>query len=183
MPKFAVLVLLSGLFASVTSKADNPNEPTTKTATTADSVPNTVLFLEVADDADGKARDQRFAADLKMSLDDSKVQVMRMDNAGFGRLAAREQVALVRPLIERQNAVAAIWLAESSPDLLVLHVVVLSRGRALIRLVETKQDDSESDLASAARELLGTSYLFDIPGPKWFVFAGAGSIGGIFRDK
>jgi hypothetical protein len=60
--------------------------------------------------------------------------------------------------------VAATWLTEASPDLLLLHLVVVSTGRALVRLVETRaQPGFEADLALAARELLGTAFLFDRP--------------------
>jgi hypothetical protein len=70
-------------------------------------------------------------------------------------------------MFDEHGAVAATWLTEASPDILLLHLVVVSTGRALVRLVETKpRPGFETDLALAARELLGTAFLFDrAPGP------------------
>jgi len=129
--------------------------------------PNSVLLLLVAQDPAGRHREARFYQELSLSLDQFTVQKIQPAEAGFRNLALGTQIDLVRPIIDRHQAVAAIWLIEHSEEVLLLHLVAVSTGRALVRLVETDLNRiRERELAASARELLGTAYLFETPTQK-----------------
>jgi hypothetical protein len=130
----------------------------TPTATLA----NEVILLNVAVDEIGVSRESRFADELRMSLDGLDVREVRLANDGFIELSLGRQIAEVRPLFKENCTVATVWLSQDSPELLLLHLVAVSTGRALVRLVETEINGSpEKELAVATRELLGTAYLFE----------------------
>jgi hypothetical protein len=124
-------------------------------------------MLQTAADPEAAVREDRFVDELSMVLDGVSIQVERPADPEFAEHALGDQIAHVRTLIDKHGAVAATWLTEASPDMLLLHLVVVSTGRALVRLVETRpRPGFETDLALAARELLGTAFLFDrAPGP------------------
>jgi len=126
-----------------------------------------LLMLQTATTPTAAARENRFVEELGMVLDGVAVQVERPVDPQFAEHALGDQIARVRLLIDKHHAVAATWLTEAAPDMLLLHLVVVSTGRALVRLVETRpRPGFETDLALAARELLGTAFLFDrAPGP------------------
>jgi hypothetical protein len=150
--------LLAGLLLQslLAAKAAAAGEP-------AAEIP-VLLMLETATDPAGAARERRFVEELGMVLDGVSIRVERPADTEFADHALGDQIAHVRLLISKHDAVAATWLTEAAPDLLLLHLVVVSTGRALVRLVETRaQPGFEADLALAARELLGTAFLFDRP--------------------
>ena len=126
-----------------------------------------LLMLKTATSPKAAAREDRFVEELGMVLDGVSIQIERPADPEFAAHALGGQIAHVRSLIDKHGAVAATWLTEASPDMLLLHLVVVSTGRALVRLVETRpRPGFETDLALAARELLGTAFLFDrAPGP------------------
>jgi len=138
-----------------------------------------LLMLQTATSTQAIAREERFTDELSMLLDGVSVQVERPADTGFPERGLGNQIAQVRTMIDRHGAVAATWLTEATPDLLLLHLVVVSTGRALVRLVETRpQPGFETDLALATRELLGTAFLFDRPpGP-----AGGDPIAGVVES-
>lgn len=126
------------------------------------STSSPLLVLLVATDAPSKAREQRFIAELTLALDG--VQVLGVDPGmpAFAEKPLAAQIVSVRDLLDRNHGVAATWLNTVSPELVLLHMVVLSSGRALVRLVEgnPQRHGFVTDLAMAARELLGTAFLF-----------------------
>ncbi len=129
----------------------------------ADHVSQVLLLMQIARDKNGQRRESRFAEELKMSLDELTIHEIPQKNSDFGDLVLGRQIATVRPLIDKHRAVAAIWLTEDSPSVLLLHLVAVTTGRALVRIVETDLDKAgEAELAASARELLGTAYLFDV---------------------
>ncbi len=123
-----------------------------------------ILVLFVASDSTGVAREGRFVRELGMALNGMAVEVVHLENTGFDVLPLAQQIESVRRLLERHDAVAVTWINVASSELLLLHLVAVSTGRALVRLVETElRQDSEAILAMAARELLGTAFLFEQP--------------------
>lgn len=124
-----------------------------------------LLVLRVADSAETRQREERFIAELELVLDRVEVVSVEPDDQEFATRSLGEQISMVRPLIEDHPAIAATWLDQNSPDLLLLHMVAVSSGRALARLVESPPVEGiEEDLAISARELLGTAFLFhDLP--------------------
>ncbi len=136
-------------------------------ATGNEPAPQALLLIQIANDTSGKARERRFADELRMSLDELTILDIPFRSSDFGDLALGRQIATVRPLIDAHRAVAAIWLTEDSPTVLLLHLVAVTTGRALVRIVETDMDRAgEAELAASARELLGNAYLFDISSDK-----------------
>ncbi len=123
-----------------------------------------ILVLFVASDSPGVAREGRFVRELGMALNGMTVEVVHLENTGFDVLPLAQQIEEVRRLLDRHEAVAVTWINVASRELLLLHLVAVSTGRALVRLVETElRQDSEAILAMAARELLGTAFLFEQP--------------------
>ncbi len=145
---------------------------------------NRVVFLKISTDRENDIREREFVSELRMTLDGPIVVERRIRESGFAHLSVNEQMSHVRPMLESNSAVAAIWLTKSKSGHTVLHVVVVSQGRVLVRLVEAPADEvSETGLAAAARELLEASYLFETPGPKWSFLVDARSLGGLVGDK
>jgi hypothetical protein len=121
-----------------------------------------VLLVRAAGEQSDSEREDRFLTELELALDGFAVEAVRPEDAGFADLALRRQVELVRPLLAERGALAATWVDAASPDLLLLHLVSVSTGRALVRLVETERGaDSLSELALVVRELLGEAYMFE----------------------
>ncbi len=142
--------------------------------------PERVMVLMHAVGAEDSGRERSFVTELRMSLDDTIVIERRVKDPDFASRPVDDQVAELRPLLEKHRAAAAIWLAKSPPDLLVLHVVVVSNGRALVRLVEAPAEGtSETGLAAAARELVEASYLFNVVESKWSSLVSFRSLGGL----
>jgi hypothetical protein len=123
-----------------------------------------LLVLQTATTPKGASREQRFVKELGIALDGVSIRMERPATPDFDTLTLGEQIEHVRSLISKHGAVAATWLTEVSPELLLQHLVVISTGRALVRLIEIRAKAGfEADLALAARELLGTAFLFDQP--------------------
>lgn len=123
----------------------------------------TVLLLKLAKTPNKKQREARFADELRLHLDEMKVKELKPEGPAFGEQALSKQIATVRPILEREKALAAIWLVQDAPKLLLLHVVAVSTGRALVRMIETEvESGAEAELAMTTRELLGTAYIFDL---------------------
>ena len=122
-----------------------------------------LLVLLVATDSAGKAREQRFMAELELALEGVRLVGVDPGMSEFASTPLAAQIVSVRELLDRHRGVAATWLNSVSADLILLHMVVLSSGRALVRLVEgnPQRTGFAVDLAMAARELLGTAFLFN----------------------
>ncbi len=126
----------------------------------ADDSP-TLLVLRVADDETGQERESRLIEELVMVLDDVRVEEVETVAADFETRALDEQIAVVRPLIEKRGALAATWIHSLSKESVALHMAAVSSGRAQTRLVEMAATPGfEGDLAVAVKELLGTEFLF-----------------------
>ncbi|MCP4676600.1 MAG: autotransporter domain-containing protein [Deltaproteobacteria bacterium] len=127
--------------------------------------PVVVVFM-VAGDTVAKQREQQFVTDLELLLEGLEVERVETGVEDFLSLPLQEQLERIKPFAVMYKAVAITWIEDSGPDLTLLHLVALSTGRALVRIVETERGpNAASELALAARELLGEAYLFD-PSPK-----------------
>lgn len=123
-----------------------------------------VLVIQTASKSADTAREQRFIGELRLVLDGIEVKAARAGLPGFELKGLGEQLPVVRRLLGKIPSLAAVWLSRPGPNLLLLHLVSVSTGRALVRIVETRLDShSERKLALAARELLGTAYLLAPP--------------------
>lgn len=124
-----------------------------------------LVVLLVAADARGKAREQRFITEIRLALEGIEVLGVDPGMPEFAQKPLAAQIVTVRELLDRHHGVAATWLNTVSTDLILLHMVVLSSGQALVRLVESDPNRRgvEIDLAVASRELLGTAFLFKKP--------------------
>lgn len=130
----------------------------------ATAKPPVLVVLAVAEDEQGKERETRLVGELGLVLEGLAIRVVDPEGPDFTSLPLAGQIERVRPLVERHGAVAATWLAAFPPDSVLLTLVAVSTGRALVRVVETElQSGSETYLALATRELLGTAYLFEPP--------------------
>jgi hypothetical protein len=118
--------------------------------------------LSVAANELEQAREQRFVTELRLGLDGIALAVVEAPGDGFVAASMSDQILALRPLLEREGAVAAVWLEEGGPgEVILLHLIALDTGRALARIVEVEQKpDAESELALAAAALLGEAYLF-----------------------
>jgi hypothetical protein len=103
-----------------------------------------------------------FITALRLSLD--RFDVIRVDVSGrqFASLPLASQLSVIASHTRRHHAVASTWVEQADENRILLHLVALSTGRALVRIIETRQSPSASEeLAFAAQELLGEAYLFD----------------------
>jgi len=158
------LLLLLMLRVGAASAAQPQDEAGSSPETSPKTTAPVLLVLKTAPTPKGASREERFVKELGIVLDGVTIRMERPANPEFGTLALGEQIEHVRSLIAKHGAVAATWLTEVSPDLLLQHLVVISTGRALVRLIEIRAKTGfEADLALAARELLGTAFLFDQP--------------------
>lgn len=155
------------LFASSPSWVhadDPPSRLTAKTTTPAKSPKRrAVLVLATAQSPSAKTRETRFVAELRLALDGVRVLRVQPSADNFVAKPLGEQVDLVREELQRTGGLAATWLHSVSADLVLVHMVVLSSGRVLVRLIEgnPQRQGFAVDLAMASRELLGAAFLFD----------------------
>ncbi len=130
----------------------------------AQGVVPTVLVVNVGKTEDARLREDRFAVNLKLNIDGFNIHRVSLAGEDFGNMSLNRQIEQLKPIMSRHNAVAAMWLTESSDNVLLLQVVVLDTGRALVRLFEEDlSGSSEESLALTAGELLGTAYMFEPP--------------------
>jgi hypothetical protein len=121
-----------------------------------------LLFLRLASTGEDEKREARFADELAILLEGMAVESTRPEDDKFVGLTLGGQIADLRPMMDASGAIAAIWMTEPLPDQLLLHLVVISTGRALLRLMEIEASEGfEADLALSAKELLGTAFLFE----------------------
>jgi len=124
-----------------------------------------MLVIPVAQDEAGRAGESLFGDELRLALDGIAVAFVDadVDRERFEALPLSEQLAVVRALLESRRGLAATWLSQGSRTSVLLHVAVFSAGRVLVRIVEgdPSRPGFATDLAMAARELLGTAYLFE----------------------
>lgn len=155
------------LLASTSSWAhadDLRNGPIAKTTTPAKSLKRrAVLVLATAQSPVAKTRENGFVAELRLALDGVRVLRVQPSSDNFAGKPLGEQVDLVREELQRTDGLAATWLHSVSADLVLVHMVVLSSGRVLVRLIEgnPQRQGFAVDLAMASRELLGAAFLFD----------------------
>ena len=95
-----------------------------------------VLVVQVGQSQADVAREARFVTDLGLNIDGFSIQEIPAPAEAFVEMPLSRQIALVKPLMNRWRAVAAMWLHAVSEEILLLQVVVLDTGRALVRLFE-----------------------------------------------
>jgi len=123
-----------------------------------------LLLVLTAESGDATDRERRLFGELELALDSFTIETVPSGDPRFSLLPISEQISRVQPLVERTGAVATIWIEETGGGAILLHLVALTTGRALIRIVEARRGpDVEAELALTVRELLGEAYLF---GPK-----------------
>ncbi|MBN1774282.1 MAG: hypothetical protein JXB32_23685 [Deltaproteobacteria bacterium] len=121
-----------------------------------------VLLLQVAGGDAERDGEERFRNELALLLEGLVVRAAPAPTPDFADLPLTQQLEQVRPRMEGEGAVAAMWLTPVTEDVIVLHVVALSTGRALVRLIERQAvDGAEVDLALAASDLLGSAFMFE----------------------
>jgi len=143
-----ILLLLTPALgrAGETSKADKPP---------------VVMVCMVGNDEPSQVREQRFVVDLKLAMDGFEIKQIETGMKDFTTLTLPEQLGRIRPFVDEFDAVATVWLEPAGSDAVLLHLVALSTGRALVRIVAARSGpDTEKELALAAEELLGEVYLF-----------------------
>ncbi len=121
-----------------------------------------LLLLQLATTEEGERREARFAEELAMVLEGVTVVPRQPFGKEFVNLSLGDQIAGLRPMMKASGAIAAIWMTEPRSDQLLLHLLVISTGRAFVRLIEIDTVEGfEADLALSAKELLGTAFLFE----------------------
>jgi hypothetical protein len=125
-----------------------------------------LLLVSTASDAASAGREIRFLDELALAIDGVSVERVQAGDPGFAVLPLADQIALIRPLAGQRAALAATWIRATAPDRVLLHVVALSEGRAVVRVVEAGPGAvAESQLALATRELLREAHLLDQAAP------------------
>jgi hypothetical protein len=124
--------------------------------------PPLVLILGTSDDM-ATGSEERFATELGLALEE--FMTVRVDvDAKFHTRSIAEQLVIVKPLVRRYHAVAVTWINRPSPDTMLVTLAVVESGRILVRTIPSAASPgSEEGLALAAREMLGTAYLFGAP--------------------
>lgn len=134
-------------------------------ARAADGPKPTLAVLLVATDEADKERESRFIGELKLTLDGFEITLLKSGVDDFAALSLKDKLDKVQSLTEPLHATATIWIENASADVVMLHVVALSTGRAFIRIVEVNSGpEAERELAIAADELLGQVYML-VPPP------------------
>lgn len=108
------------------------------------------------------AMEADYVAELRIALEGVEVRAVEPGNTGFGGSPLPAQLEVVRGLLEGERGLAATWLSPVSSELVLVHMVVLTSGRVLVRMIEGNptRPGFATDLAMASRELLGTAFLF-----------------------
>jgi len=125
--------------------------------------------LSTATTPQSDATEQRYVAELRLALEGVEVRtVVVPGTADFSGRPLSEQIEIVRGALESDRGLAATWLTSVSGELVLVHMVVLTSGRVLVRMIEGNptRPGFATDLAMASRELLGTAYLFTPPPPE-----------------
>jgi hypothetical protein len=125
-----------------------------------------VLVLTFASDADAAEREQRFVTELSLALDGFAVVPTSEGLGSFSALGLADRLALLKPLARKHGAAATIWIEDGKHGLTLLHLIALSKGRALVRIVEARPEPGiEVTLATAVEELLGRARLLSSENP------------------
>lgn len=135
----------------------------------AQQTPNTkpvLLILEIGSTHEARKREQIFIAELALTLDSYRiVSVNDAKNESFKNFVnqnLKQRLSQIKVLSHAEDAVATVWLEKSGTNVTLLHLVALSTGRALVRIVEAQEGpNTEVTLAMAVDELVGQAYLFD----------------------
>lgn len=127
-----------------------------------------LLVLPTAATPAGRAIQELYIVELRLALEGTKVRAVEPGTPNFSGRPLGEQIEIVGALLERERGLAATWLSPVSSQLVLVHMVVLTSGRVLVRMIEGDPTRSgfATDLAMASRELLGTAYLFAPPPPE-----------------
>jgi hypothetical protein len=122
----------------------------------------TLLLVDAAPTPQALEREARFFEELALAVDG--VSVQRVDLGGdFGFLPLTEQLVRILPAAAERGAAAAVWIRESGAGRVLLHLVVLSEARELVRAVELDPGQgTESGLALAARELIREAHALNL---------------------
>ena len=122
-----------------------------------------LLLVDAAPTPQALEREARFFEELSLAVDG--VSVQRADLGGdFGFLPLTEQLLRILPAAAERGAAAAVWIRDSGAGRVLLHLVVLSEARELVRAVELDPGQgTEAGLALAARELLREAHVLDLP--------------------
>jgi hypothetical protein len=127
----------------------------------ADAGSPVLLLILTAEGGEATEREQRLFGELELALDGFAIETVSSGDPEFARLPMSEQLARIQPLVDRSGAVATTWVEATGSGTVLLHLVALTTGRALVRIVEAHHGpDAEAELALAVRELLGEAYLF-----------------------
>ena len=105
-------------------------------------------------------REQRFITQTMLSLEKFRIITITSLQPDFFRVSFSKRLEVIRPLVRKHSAVAALWIEETERNRTLLHLVAFSTGRALVRIVEAQTGpDAALELALASQELLNQAYL------------------------
>jgi len=120
-----------------------------------------LLLVLTASGGEVAERERRMFSELELALDDFAIETVPSGDPEFARLPMSEQLSRVQPFVDRSGAVATTWVEETGSGTVLLHLVALTTGRALVRIVQASEGpDTEAELALSVRELLGEAYMF-----------------------
>jgi len=147
------LLLCAGLLCCPAASGDASSPHSQK--------PTVLLFLVASAPADIQ-REKQFVEELGLALDGFSIRPMPMTEPSFSSVPLSTQLQIMAQHTRDHNAVASVWLEHPSLDSVFLHLVALSTGRALVRIIEADDTPSAaSELAFSAQELLAQAYMFD----------------------
>ncbi|MBW2276219.1 MAG: hypothetical protein JRF63_01935 [Deltaproteobacteria bacterium] len=152
----APMLIVTGVFSAAAQGTDGQ---------VGDRGPVLLLVL-TAGGGEAADRERRLFSELELALDGFKIETVPSGDPEFARLPMSDQLSRVQPFVERTGAVATTWVEETGAGTVLLHLVALTTGRALVRIVQASEGpDTEAELALSVRELLGEAYMFG-PAPE-----------------
>jgi hypothetical protein len=122
-----------------------------------------LLVLLAADDPSAVATERQLVAELQLALDGISIEQIAIERDDFLTITLPEQLEVVQPLIQRFLAKAAVWVTSGGTSGHLIQFVVSESGSATVRTVEA---GSPEELALAIRELMDSTYLFELDNKK-----------------
>ena len=120
----------------------------------ADAAPR-LLFSPVAESEVEKELEAEVEQELLLALDRVVLESRALGAVGFTQMPLAEQLQLLEPWANEDDVLAVAWLAPSSDERLLLHLVLVAEGRTVLRVVEAASGPGGAGaLALAAREVL-----------------------------
>jgi len=121
-----------------------------------------LLMLRVAGEGASRELEERFLTELKLALDSFEVWGSDWEDGDFEGLPLDERLTRIRQVAQKTGAKGTLWIDDREGQTISLNIVVLTEGRAVVRIIEEPAArGAEKELAFAARELLEEVYFVD----------------------